>query len=620
MAESPDFEQRNRFERSYVWAFAIGAALVSILPNLIAMLLGPPGSLYQGFQWAADDHYVYAAWMRQAMEGRLLMDNRFAVDAQPGLTIHLYFFALGLIAKVTGIPVAMAIGKMLFSGLFVFLSHRLLQRVSRDTYTTKLALAVLVLGGGIGFLVWESFGPELERATPFASVLSAFGVPGAPIDVWQPEAFVFPSLLTNGLFMVSLCLILGVFLSFLEAKNSWRSVLTGALMMAGLMNIHSYDVLLISMVMIAFLAMQLARRAVDWAWVGRSGLIALGALPPALWFWHVLRHDAVFQARAATPTYSPNFRVLFFGCALMIGLSSLVLLKPSVRQDKRRLAGIGIASALVAALYFAASAPGGEGYFLPMPVWLAAFAISCIAAALIGTDNIYVNLVVAWAIVGLVAPYFPALFERKLTMGLSIPWAILAAAGIASLARDRDRSKRNLITVLSLLVIGGTSMRWFFREIELAKLNVSNTTVHSVYISRDVQAIAKYLNDQGYASERAVVVALPGVPQKNQDAVDSFLSPLVPDVNPVLSGLTGVYTYAGHWSETPDYIARRNESTLLFLNETPDQTRRDILAKSGADFIVAPDPNAFPGIADLSSLGTVVAGGNQFRLIRLGQN
>jgi hypothetical protein len=620
LAESPDSEQRNRFERSYVWAFAIGAALVSILPNLIAMLLGPPGSVYQGFQWAADDHYVYAAWMRQAMEGRLLMDNRFAVDAQPGLTIHLYFFALGLIAKVTGIPVAMAIGKMLFSGLFVFLSHRLLQRVSRDTYTTKLALAVLVLGGGIGFLVWESFGPELERASPFASVLSAFGVQGAPIDVWQPEAFVFPSLLTNGLFMVSLCLILGVFLSFLEAKDSWRSVLPGALMMALLMNIHSYDVLLIAMVMIAFLAMQMARRAVDWAWVGRSGLIALGALPPALWFWHVLRNDAVFQARAATPTYSPNFRMLFIGCALMIGLSSLVLLKPSVRQDKRRLAGIGIASALIAALYFSASTPGGEGFFLSMPVWLAAFAISCIAAALIGTDNIYVNLVVAWAIVGLVAPYFPALFERKLTMGLSIPWAILAAAGIASLTRDRDRSRRNLITVLSLLVIGGTSMRWFFREIELAKLNVSNTTVHSVYISRDVQAIAKYLNDQGYASKRAVVIALPGVPQKNQDAVDSFSSPLVPDINPVLSGLTGVYTFAGHWSETPDYIARRNESTLLFLNETPDQTRRDILAKSGADFIVAPDPNAFPGIADLSSLGTVVAGGNQFRLIRLDQN
>src|SRR5690606_23444982 len=130
-------------------------------------------------------------------------------------------------------------------------------------------------------------------------------------DVWQPEAFVFPSMLTNALFMASLCLILGVFLSFLDAKQSWKPVLPGFICMALLMNIHSYDVLLVALVMVGCLAMQLARRDADWKWIARAGVIGLGAVPPALWFMHVLRNDSVFQERAATPTFSPNFKVLF---------------------------------------------------------------------------------------------------------------------------------------------------------------------------------------------------------------------------------------------------------------------------------------------------------------------
>jgi len=618
VAEVPDLDVRQRFERGYVLAFAIGAALVSILPSLVGILLAPPGSSYQGFQWAADDHYVYAAWMRQAMDGRLLMDNRFAVDNQPGLTIHIYFFVLGLLAKLTGIPVAMAIGKMAFSALFVFLTHRLIQRVTQDTFTAKLALAIVVLGGGTGFLAWETFGPELERSGAFASVLRAVGVPGTPNDVWQPEAFVFPSLLTNGLFMVSLCLIVGIFLAFLAARDSWRPVLPGALMAAALMNIHSYDVLLIALVMITFLAMQVARKEVDITWVLRSAAIACGAIPPAMWFWHVLKNDAVFQARAATPTYSPNFKVMFFGYAVLILLSAMALASPVIRENKKRLAGVGLFALLIGMMFVLAPSQPLEGYFMSMPVWLGAFAITCVAAALTASASLYLNLVVAWAMAGLVAPYFPSLFERKLTMGLSVPWAILAAIGLSAAIVTRERSKRNLATALTILVVGGTSLRWFFREIELIRLNVSNTTVHSVYLSRDVRSIVDFLNREHAADgRRAVVIAMPGVPNKDSQLPDSFLQPTIPDLNPVLSGLAGVYSYAGHWSETPDYIARRNDSTRIFLPDTPPAIRKEILSRAGAAYLVAPDPDAFPGIADLAELGTIVAGGNQFRLIRL---
>jgi arabinosyltransferase C len=617
VSQSAPSDQRSAFERKYVIALAIAAAVLAVLPNLYGLIAAPPGSSYQGFQWAADDQFVYAAWMRQAIEGRFLFDNRFTTDPQPGLTIHLYFLVLGWVAKLVGIPIALALAKMTFSALFVFLAHRLIQRLTHQTYITKLALAFVSLGGGLGFLVWENFGPEIERPGAMGKLLAMAGVPGVPNDVWQPEAFVFPSMLTNGLFMVSLCLILASFLCFLDSRHSWKPVLPGAIFMGLLMNIHSYDVVLVALVLVAFLAMQLVKKQMEGIWVARAIVMASGIIPPALWMVHVLRSDAVFQQRAATPTYSPNFKILFLGYLLMMLVSAFLLAKPEIRKDRRKVAGISVAALVFTALFFL-SPPGAlEGYFLTIGPWCLVFLGLCAACMLMASDVAAINLVIAWAIVGVVAPYFPALFERKLTMGLSIPWAILAAFGIGAVALHKDRSRRNLITVLTILVLGGTSLRWFFREIELIKLNVSNTTVHSVYLTRDERAILDYLDRSGAAAKRTVVMALPGIAQKVPNELDQFREPVVTDLNPLLSGFAGVYTFAGHWSETPDYLNRRNLSTELFLASTSEDRRRQILDMVKPDYLVSPTPDSLPGIADLSSYGKVVAGGNQFQMIEL---
>src|SRR5579885_2753146 len=94
-----DPDKRAASERSFVRILAILSAALAALPDVFNWLLRPLGSSYLGIQYNLDDHMVYAAWMRQAMDGRVLFDNRFTTDAQPGLTIHLYFLVLGWIAK-----------------------------------------------------------------------------------------------------------------------------------------------------------------------------------------------------------------------------------------------------------------------------------------------------------------------------------------------------------------------------------------------------------------------------------------------------------------------------------------------------------------------------------------
>jgi arabinosyltransferase C len=432
-------------------------------------------------------------------------------------------------------------------------------------------------------------------------------------------------MLTNSLFMVSLCLIIYIFTCFLDARASWKPVLGGVLAMGVLMNIHSYDVLLIALTMVGFLAMTLAQKQFTTQWLIRSLAVAAGVLPAALWFVYVLKHDPVFQARAATETFSPNFRQVLFGYLPMMALGFVGI---GVRnQDgflhRRRTVGLTLVGVLFGAMFVLAQSHA-DGYFFGPVTWAVTFVVAVVALALIADERPAWNLIVAWAIVGTVALYFPALFQRKLAMGLSVPWCILAALGMYRLLAKQERSARNLATILVLILLGATSLRWFVREIQLARTNVSSTTVHPVYLSPDAVRIRNYLNDQ---PGRKTLIAPPGLPAKffsqedGKQIPDEFGSPLMPDLNAILSGTTGVYTFAGHWSETPDYNRKVALLYKLYFNPLPPEEQQALVKQTGAEYIVIPMPQAFEGLqlSDLSGLGETVVDGSQFRLLKVPQ-
>jgi hypothetical protein len=624
IADSPqtqllEKEKREISERGFVRILAIVSAVIAGLPDVFGWLLRQPGSTYLGIQYNLDDHMVYAAWMRQAMDGRFLFDNRFTTDQQPGLTVHLYFLVLGWIAKLFGIALTMALVRIALSAAFVFLLYRLVRRICPDVYTTKLAMSLVVVGGGIGALMWRDFGQAINP--PIIPLIHNIMLGLLPTDVWQPEGYVMPSMLTNGLFMASLCLIVISFLAFLSAKDNWRWVPQGALAMFLLMNIHSYDVLIIAFAMVGLLVAALVQKQFTIGWLARSLAIGVGAVPSALWFLYVLQRDAVFQARAATPTYAANFRQVAFGYLglMILGLIALAA-RPNTEKRERilRISGTAVASALLIALFATASSQPGTTYFLEMGDWMGCAAVALVAIALVSDANPAWNLAASWALLGTIAPYFPALFQRKLSMGLAIPWAILAALAVGAITKRLDRGTRNLALVLAICALGATSIRWFGREAELAKLDVSNTTNHPVYLGIDATQIVKQLNEQ--RKNRTIVIAMPGTALPDAQNPAMFLSPYMPDLNPILSGLAGVYTYAGHWSETPDYLQRRSAETAFFLKGVwTDDQRKAFLQITQADYIVAPVPQTFPALnlEDVSNLGEIVYRGQQFQLVRV---
>lgn len=609
--------------KRFALTLALGAGLLSVLPYGVGVLSAPAGASFHGFPFATDDHMVYSAWMRQAMEGSFFFDNRFAIDPQPGLTLHAYFWLLGWVAKGIGIPAAAAAARFLLSFALVMLLYRILRRIEAEPYFLKMALCLVAFGAGVGFSVWHDFGEAITR--PSSEWLSAISGGGLPVDVWQPEAFLFPSMLTNSLFTASLCLILLVLESAVLAKDSWRPVAVGAIAMLLLMNIHSYDVVIVVATLLGLAVASYRAGTFTAAWAMRVGVIGLGAIPAAAWFLYVWQNDPVFQARAATDTFSPSFRLIALGLLPLIALGMVGLrqLEPTTRA---RGVATGVLGAGVFALFAFASSSGG-GFWMGWPAWSLIFVGALGLVAALGSKCPWRSLFATWAVVGLMLPYVPVLFQRKLSMGLALPWAVLAAVGFYAWARSRDKGVRNVLGALAIVVVCASSALWLRRELLYVRTDVSRTTVQQLYLSSNIESILEVLQE---IPGRKVVIAIPGVPHPGIDAdgylvPDRYNTPFLPDLNPFLSGFAGAYTFAGHWSETPQYLDRRARAVRFFSQSEVDANRQALIVEIGATHVVAPVPEAFedlyalgfPRYADVRNLGTVLVSGPQFSLIEL---
>lgn len=622
----PETLEYDQNLRKFTLRLAIVLTIIVAIPWLLASQSATAGSFYIGSQFSTDDQMVYAAWMHQAMNGSFLFDNRFAVEPQPGLTAHLYFWLLGTLAipfKTMGswiaIPLVSNLARLFFTFLFVVLLGRFVRKVELPIFVAKAGMVLASLGGGLGFMMWQAFGRIANPPKAIGGIIDQ----RLPIDVWQPEAFIFSSALVNGLFMVSLCLLITALTQIWEAQKGWKAVPLGAVSMLILMNIHSYDVLIIAFSLVAFAGVLIGQKSIDWQWALRALVIGMGAVPTALWYLNVLQKDPVFQARAATLTYSGTFKQLLFGILPLFILGALSF-RSDVNSNKKWIGSIGITVVSVALFIFGSGYDVEKSYFLTMFPWIMAYIAVCIPV-FFGPKNKSWQFIAAWAAVGLIIPYFPQLFQRKLAMGLVIPWAFLAAYGFdwlanravpdANTSSESFRVRRNLVTGVVFLLCCATSLYWFQRELLFIRNNVSVTTMQPIFLSADVSQIIKKLEE---IPGRKVIVARPGFASQSADPNFPHTTPYLPDLNSVFSGFAGAYSYAGHWSETPDYNRRRYVAEGIFQVQDPTKLT-EFLKESQADYLVQPVAETFPELKsnDLSQIGEIIYQGTQYRLIKV---
>ena len=105
-------------------------------------------------------------------------------------------------------------------------------------------------------------------------------------------------------------------------------------------------------------------------------------------------------------------------------------------------------------------------------------------------------------------------------------------------------------------------------------------------------------------------IASPSRTEAGEKIPDSFDTPLVADLNPIFVGIAGSRTYAGHWSETPDYANRRAALNKEIFNPTPH------LKELGITHLVLPI-NGLKEQQPLETYGTVIFKGPELALIKL---
>src|SRR6266849_3246711 len=132
-------------ERRWAWGWALVVMAAASLPYLLLLGITPPGRVCWGFVNNPDDHCVYLAWMRQAADGHFFFQNLFTGDRQPGRTINLFFWALGILARSTTLLLALV--------------YHLAAFLTEDRLSRRAAFGFAALSSGLGWLMWPSDDP-----------------------------------------------------------------------------------------------------------------------------------------------------------------------------------------------------------------------------------------------------------------------------------------------------------------------------------------------------------------------------------------------------------------------------------------------------------------------------
>lgn len=395
-------------------AVLVGATLLlSSLPALLGAFLGTlPGHHFVGAAYNIDDFCNYLSWLRQTADGHFFLRNLFTTDPQRGLLFNVYFFALGLCARLThcALPLVLQLARVIGGIVLLLLIHRLYCHVlSHDRAARLTAFGFACLSSGLGWLRWPAWADK--------------NPPGSPIDAWQPEAYTFLSLATSSLFVWSSVFIVGAIYALLrgEETGQWKWAWTAGACGAILGNMHSYDVLHVAAAWGLFLVVWTAcKRGRGVAGTWKRAILAFALLVPTTAYqYYAYQTETVFRERAEVQTLSP---VLW-----------------------HYIAGYGI-------VFYLAVAGAWGRKFIPAKL-----------------------VMVCWAVAGLLVIYLPVAFQRKMLMGEHVPLCLLAGWGAARLTRTMTTRKRAVALAALVLFSFPSNALFLWRDMAHLQGNRSET-------------------------------------------------------------------------------------------------------------------------------------------------
>ncbi len=551
------------------WAAGVSlfVVLVGSLPYLFDRSLqgvSPLHGWYSGFAFNVTDNCVYLSWMRQYADGAWFHRNLFTSAPQSGHMVNLFYLLLGKVAGWTGLSlIAVYHAARIAAGLaFLTMVWRVATTLIRDLPARKAAFATVAVGSGFGWVpgLWER------------------GFAG-PVDTWQPEAVSFLCVYLFPLFTVSLALMLGMLGGLYEAERTgrWSHALKAGACGFALGNIHTYDVITVAFVWLAWMSARAIRDRRMPLGTLRAGLIA--AIPTAISTVHMLwvfRTETVFAQRVAVPTLSPAIWWVLLGFGALVPLALVGFLARRQRDVNGSAANPQPASPAHDARNAAGVGAEREMDVTGATPWLGhgmAFAF-------------------VWAAANVLIAYVPVSFQRKMLMGAHVPIGLAAGVGLWSLVNVLRQPWPRLALAVGLVFISLTNVRFMLRD--RGALRHGGETVRAFMLPGEHAALTWIRHN---VPREAVIQPLPWI-AVSPDGPSGFVDTTVACFAP---GLTGNRVHAGHWGETPDFGATMGLWARFLMPNTPDDWRRDLLRQTGARYLVFSQKRAETADADTAA-------------------
>lgn len=446
---------QHRLDSSERRTFFIVAALflaVLILPYLWVATIAPNGMLYGGLLYNPDDQNVHLAWARQAAEGHFFFRDLFTteslINGERPLFTNLFCYFIGVVSALTHLPAIWLyhLLRVIFAGLALWWFYNLCALLTSDKRTRALALVLVGFSGGAGWLQALMPGRTfIDR--PDGSLM-------------MPEAFTFTSAFIFPLYIASMALLIAVLwqVELARRTEALRPVIWAALAALLLSNIHTYDVIPLNLLLLAwavkgFMARKQASEAAGkMAWLAPLGAIA-GTLPPLVYQLYVFKNSSEFQIKALTKTSAPPFLdiALSYGPLLLLALIGAAVVWQA-RQGRLMLLWFGLTFACM---------------------------------------------------------YAPVSFARKMIEGLHLPMCFLAATGLVFLiskipAGGLMRRGAGAVVVLMLSISSFQFVGWCLENARDNNFSRAGVFMPPLYLAESDQKALRFL-DNTTARDKAVL-------------------------------------------------------------------------------------------------------------------
>lgn len=381
----------DRSETVRAILLSLTIAMLTLLPYIFAGQIAGPGEVFSGFLLNPVDGFSYLAKMGQGEQGAWLFELPYAPEPGEGSFIFIFYIILGHLTRLSGLSAIFIFHLVRLLGavlLFITVFFFLKMFITERTLRW-MAYGLILVGSGFGWI-----------AVPFNILAS---------DLSIPESIPFLSAYANAHFPIAATLFLLLIMMAISSKaRSLKRLGAAVICSMSLALIQPFVILTLGVILsgwvlwevwVKFQATRLTEGLRVPGGVFSTALgLGIGALPVLVYDFNLTKNHpaiAAWNAQNLTPSPPPIHYVFGFGGVLL-----LTLVAVSMRKIPRTKEG---------------------------------------------------RLLISWVFLQALLLYSPFGLQRRLSLGLFFPLAVLATLGLRGLISGR-RIRLAFVLVLALSI------------------------------------------------------------------------------------------------------------------------------------------------------------------------